>query len=859
MSAAFDLVIVGAGPAGMSAAIAARGLGLSVAVVDEQSHAGGQIHRAVELAHAAGRAPYAHDAFGLALVAAFRRCGALHLDSHQVWHVERDGRVYASNGRASRVVCGARVLLTVGAHERPVPIPGWTLPGVMTVGAAQILHKTAALLPAGDVWIAGSGPLALLYAATVLGAGGQLAGWLDTTDDANRRAARAQWRSALAGWRELARGAALHARIGLARLARRRRVDAVEALGDSRLRRVRWRADGRWHEAPAGALLLHEGVIPNVQFTRALGCVHDWHDAQQCFAPRVDMFGASSLPRIYVAGDAAGIVGGPLARERGALAAVAIAESVGRIDADERDRRAAPLLREIARLGALRPFLDARYRAPARVLAPADAVIACRCEALDAGRLRDAIARGARDPDHAKMMTRCGMGPCQARLCGTTLNGIIAAATGRSAAEVGALRVRPPLQPVPLGELAALEASAALASPVVAVRADEPRPIAPSVAARRDTPREADVIVIGGGLHACSAALQLAQRGRRVIVLERRHVARHASGANAGGVRTLWRDPAEIALAIEGMRHWRQLRELVGDDGGFVACGQVRVAESADEMAALEARVARLAALGYSHERLIDAATLRRRVPALATHCVGALVVDDDGAADPHRTSLAFAARARAVGARVIEGEGCTAIERAGDAWHVRGERGTYRAPAIVNAAGAWAAQVAAMVGDHIPLRTRASMMMVTERVPAFVAPVVSAQGRALTFKQTVAGTVLVGGGQQGRADLAHEQSHVDFDGIAVSARAVCALFPSMRPVRVVRAWTGIEAETPDRLPVIDHSPSAPGVVHVFGFSGHGFQLGPVCGVAVADLVTEGTSRLPIAAFRATRFGGPDV
>ncbi len=366
--------------------------------------------------------------------------------------------------------------------------------------------------------------------------------------------------------------------------------------------------------------------------------------------------------------------------------------------------------------------------------------------------------------------------------------------------------------------------------------------------------READAIVVGGGLHGCSAALQLALRGRRVVVLERRHVGRHASGINAGGVRTLGRDLAEVPLSVLGMAHWHGIRELVGDDCGFTACRQVKVAETPAELSALERRAQAVRRLGYDHERVVDAHELRRLVPAVAGHCVGALVADGDGAADPYRTTHAFAARARAAGAQVVEGAAVTGLDWRHGAWVVATTAGTWRAGAVVNAAGAWAGRLAALAGDDFPLTTRASMMIVTERMPPFVVPVVSAAGRALSFKQSASGTVIIGGGQQGRADLDREQAWVNVSNLARSAQAAAALFPAMREARVVRAWCGIEAQTPDRLPVIGHSTRAPGLVHVFGFSGHGFQLGPVCGLAVADLVLAGGTALPVAPFSPARF-----
>jgi sarcosine oxidase subunit beta len=370
---------------------------------------------------------------------------------------------------------------------------------------------------------------------------------------------------------------------------------------------------------------------------------------------------------------------------------------------------------------------------------------------------------------------------------------------------------------------------------------------------------DADVIVIGAGLHGCCAALELAQRRQRVLVLERRHVGRHASGTNAGGVRTLGRDAAEIPLSLAAAAMWPRLRELAGSDGGFVPCGQVKVAESEAEMARLAERAARVRDLGYTHEELIGRTALRAWLPALSTQCVGALVVRTDGAADPWLTTSAFAAQARRLGARIVENEAITALEPQQDSWCVVSSQGRYRARAVVNAAGAWAGEIAAMAGERFPIRTRASMILVTERLPPLVSPVVSTVARRLSFKQTALGTVLIGGGQQGRADLGSERAEVDMLSLAHAAEAAVALFPDMAHARIHRTWCGIEAETPDRLPVIDRSARWPNLVHVFGFSGHGFQLGPVCGSAVADLVIDGSSRLPIAPFSASRFGGEHV
>ncbi|WP_439498533.1 NAD(P)/FAD-dependent oxidoreductase [Bosea sp. (in: a-proteobacteria)] len=362
-----------------------------------------------------------------------------------------------------------------------------------------------------------------------------------------------------------------------------------------------------------------------------------------------------------------------------------------------------------------------------------------------------------------------------------------------------------------------------------------------------------DVIVIGGGLHGLSAALNLAQAKRKVAILERAWVGRHASGATAAGVRTLGRDLAELPISLESMEMWRRIGSIVDGDCGFHAHGQIRVAEFASQMPVLEQRAAKTAALGYRHEEIIDQAELRRLVPALSRHCFGALIARDDGAADPHRTLAAYRQSCEAEGVTIHEGCGVEALERRGADWLVRcGER-SFLAPVLVNAAGAWAARLAAMAGEEIELGYKASMMIVTERLQKLLDPVVSVVGRSLSFKQSGQGTLVIGGGLQGSADIAAQRSSVNFVELAKGAHAATDLFPMVRDVRIARSWAGMEAKTRDLLPVLGPSPTAPGLFHSFGYSGHGFQLVPVAGAIIRDLVVEGGTRRAIAAFRPER------
>ena len=366
--------------------------------------------------------------------------------------------------------------------------------------------------------------------------------------------------------------------------------------------------------------------------------------------------------------------------------------------------------------------------------------------------------------------------------------------------------------------------------------------------------RTADVVVIGGGIHGCSTALHLALRGVNTILVEKDHAGRHASGVNAGGVRQLARHVAEIPLSISSMALWERIEDLVGDDCGFSSAGTVLVAESDEELAGFRERVDDLNLRGFTHEELIDQAELRRLVPAVSEHCPGGVVSRRDGAADPFRTTQAFRRRAVEKGVTVLEGVRVTGIVRQGNVWRVETSDGPIEAPKVVNAAGAWADRIAAALGEPVPLEVIAPMLMVTSRVPAFIDPVVILRGRKLSFKQLENGTVVIGGGHLATPYRDENRTVLDWQKLTTSARTVWELFPVMREATIVRAWAGIEARMPDDIPVVGPSGTSEGVYHQFGFSAHGFQLGPGTGAMMAELVATGRTNTPIDGLGIGRF-----
>lgn len=456
----FDVLVLGAGPAGMSAAVQARALGLDVVVIDEQPAPGGQVWRGVERAAARGRsAALGRDfAAGAELAKAFRASGAKYLAETSVWQVEPGFRVYTRRGNQMNILVAKTVVIATGTIERAVPIPGWTLPGVLTVGAAQILLKSAGEIPDTPVWIAGTGPLMLLYANQLLEMGGEIAGILDTAPPGNRRTALPHLARALRCWNDLMKGMRWISRLRAASLAIVRGVNEVEALGETRLEAVRYRTlGGAGKTVPARMLLVHEGVIPDVQLPLALGCRLEWSESQQCFVPALDEWSETSVPGVFVAGDGGGIGGVRAACAGGEIAAYGAARALGKISpAAAREGAERPRRARTRALG-LRPFLDALYRPRRQVTLPEDRTVVCRCEEVTAGEVRAAARAGAGEPNQVKAATRCGMGPCLGRVCGLTVSSLIADTMGRTMADTGLYRVRPPLRPISLAQLASLE------------------------------------------------------------------------------------------------------------------------------------------------------------------------------------------------------------------------------------------------------------------------------------------------------------------------------------------------------------------------------------------------------------------
>ncbi|MFB7186611.1 NAD(P)/FAD-dependent oxidoreductase [Streptomyces sp. NPDC056230] len=470
-----ELAVVGAGPAGLAAAVTAADHGLDVLLLDAADTPGGQYYRSPSDGLGATRPDALHHGWSVfaglsARLAAHRESGAIrHLAGHQVWSVERarDGdwilhAVTGAEGERRHAVTGRRLLLATGAHERQLPFSRWTLPGVVGAAGAQAMLKSGLTLPGRRIVVAGSGPLLQAVALSLTRAGASVPALIEASGyGAYARAPHVLAANPGKAAEGVRYGTAL-ARAGVRVLTHRAVTEVhgdtrVEAVTVSRVNR-RWSpVPGTGREIPCDVLAVGHGLVPQLELAVALGCTTRVC-ADGTHAVALDEQLRTTVPGVWAAGETGGIGGVELALCEGELAALSIVREIRGGVRREAARRAIALRRSRSRLRAFAALMGAVHR-PGDGWSewPADDTEVCRCEEVTAGRIRAACEElGAGDARTVKLLTRAGMGWCQGRTCGFAVRELAAAhSTGRGAgAEPDGPDRRPLACPVKLSALA---------------------------------------------------------------------------------------------------------------------------------------------------------------------------------------------------------------------------------------------------------------------------------------------------------------------------------------------------------------------------------------------------------------------
>lgn len=458
-----DVAIIGAGPAGMSAALAAVEAGARVTLIDEYAKPGGQFFKRAGEAFALSGAQFSREyEAGEALRRALAATPVSVLTGTLVWGAAGRTLMLYREGRSEALSAKAIVLAT-GAYDRPVAFPGWTLPGVMSAGGAQSLARTQWVRPGRRMLLAGAGPFLLPVAHQLLRAGVEIEAILEATQPR-------QWLRHLPAlwgqWPRFAEAWDYRRALRRAKVPTLYRQKPVRALGTDRLRAVvvaevdaSWRAlPGTEREIAVDALAIGYGFLPNVELAEMLGCEMRWDGHGQAWFVACGADLATSVEGVFAAGEITGIGGSALALAEGRIAGIGAAERAGLLTPGKAAAlRRAPERRR-ARLAVFAAALNTLFRPrPGLWEGIGGETILCRCEEVAAATIGATIDGGCTTLKGIKDWTRAGMGLCQGRMCRGLVTQMIAAATGVDAGRIPRPRVRPPIKPIPMAAAAEAE------------------------------------------------------------------------------------------------------------------------------------------------------------------------------------------------------------------------------------------------------------------------------------------------------------------------------------------------------------------------------------------------------------------
>ena len=458
-----DVLVIGAGPAGLAAARMAARCGLRVVCIDERAKAGGQYYKQPGAGFTIDpRRIDVQFAHGAALACSATAAGVRCIHGATAWLAEHDGNavcVAVSTEAGAMSVRGRRLIIATGAYERPWPVPGWTLPGVMTTGGAQALLRSGLTAPGARVLVAGNGPLNVQLAHELVRAGVTVVALVEQAETPRLAQAGAALAMAVTALDLVADGLRQLAALRRAGVPRLNRHVLLRIEGDGRAQTAVVAPigiDGRPGEArrlAVDAVCIGAGFVPQSELARALGCVHDWRDGVLAVRRGEDC--RTSVANVFVAGDGGGLGGARVALAQGAMAGAAAARDlIGALPPEETHdaRRAAGQLRRARRFQAALWTLFAPVPLAESLATPE--TLLCRCEGVSHGAIAALLADGIADIGSLKRASRAGMGRCQGRYCGPLLMAMVAEATGRPAGDRDGFAPQPPLKPVSIAAIA---------------------------------------------------------------------------------------------------------------------------------------------------------------------------------------------------------------------------------------------------------------------------------------------------------------------------------------------------------------------------------------------------------------------
>ena len=862
-----DVLIVGAGPAGMSAALELAEAGTTVIVADERAEPGGQFFKQLAHSHVFAGDKLSDSQYrdGSVLIERLRNSDAQVIGSANVWGAFRDEagniEICMAAGSKSYVVHPRQLVLATGAFESAPAFPGWTLPGVMTTGAAQGLVRAYRVAPGQKVLIAGNGPLNLHLAYELVNGGARVVAVAESAAGPSPGRAGAVIGALMSSPGLILRG------IGYLGALRKRRVPIfhgyhiLRADGEERVRSASIAKIGRDSKLlpdtetqyKVDAVCLGYALRPSNEIARSLGCEHDLVAPGLAVPVRGRDF-QTSVEGVFVIGDG-GILGGAhVAMAEGRLVAGAVLGNLAR-NKPASNRRDQRLLRRHRRF---QSHLWSIYDAPDVAAALPDTPL-CRCEMVTLDTVTCLIESGVHDLGSLKRQCRAGMGPCQGRYCQNRIATILAGMTGTAPTANDMLAPQLPVKPTLIENVAA-EKPEWHGYRSVAVPRD-----APGTVASASPMTETNVLVIGAGIIGISTALFLARKGIEVVIVDRDVANGQASGGNAGSLhlQLLSFDfpdqpepepsPAACTLSLQkmGILEWQDLQRGSCADFELDITGGIMVAENPGELELLRKKAAFERSCGIDVD-ILKANDLKRISPFVASNIVGAAYCAGEGKINPMLATPALLNAALHAGAQIKTGTEVIDIDSRKNQYLVATNNGSISCRKIVNAAGGWTANIASMIGVTLPVKTAPQLMIVTEPVEPMMSHLISAAKRHLTMKQVPNGNLIIGGGWSAGYNSERGRAVTLRESIEGNLWAAQQVMPVVGLLQMIRSWAAVGVMI-DGAPIIGELPGKPGFFNAVG--ANGYTMGPIMGRIIAELINTGQQIADIRPFSVERFG----
>ena len=849
-----DIIIIGAGPAGLNAAIAASASDAKVVVIDEREESGGQYFKPRTSGFRGVTKEDWQHLEGKELRARAHKSKVRFYTGHTVWYARKENDIFelrcSSKEQQVQLFCSALILCT-GAFEIPTIVPGWTLPGVATIGATQTMVRRYGVIPKGRVLIAGNGPLGLQLAHEMLKLGKNQ---ITLTERANFNFGFSLFRTAFYSPQLFFKGLSYRLSAMKAQVPIMSGWELEKVLGYSKVEAVLIRniKSNSKLEFPVDFIAAGEGFAPQLEISRLLGVPTKVDPISKQIIPiRADDC-STGIPNLWIAGDAGGMGGAELAALQGKIAAHG---ALRKLFNKNSDKEVTNCYRSQTRVKSFQAALWSLYRAPPRDL-PKEDLLVCRCEQVSMKHLIDAVNCGARDLGSVKRETRLAMGRCQGRYC---IPQAIKYLETRNFVIDGNGLFAPQIPARPISAR-----SIWVEKPEWKGHRETSLPDRPHALSTEPlSTTSADIVVIGGGVTGISASYFAAKAGAAVICIEKGYVNSEASGGNAGSLHLQllsWDFGSKavgdgqlqlrtLPLQEESISLWKTLQGQLNTDFEMEFTGGLMVAENSDQIKFLEQKSKAEAGVGIE-TTLIDKDQIAKIVPEISESIIAGSWCGKEGKINPLIATPILAREAKSQGAMVEELTQVIGLSKEPGGYEILTNRGKITSKKVIVAAGGWSSKVFEMLNISIPIKGAPLQMIVTSPAPKIINCLMYHSGRHLTMKQSKAGSIIIGGAWPANVSP-YGASEVLPESIEGNLWAAGQTIPSIGDVPVLRTWGAMNIDI-DGAPVIGEIPGYPGLI--VAATANGYTLGPLMGQEAANSVLNGYTRRDLDMFSVKRF-----